>query len=72
MTDKEINSQDAFILKKQGHTSYKYGYLMTFKKEELIGLIRCLEHNWAAAEERNANQFRLLMQYDFDNAKTNT
>lgn len=66
MINAEINDKDALILKKQGHKCYESSYLKTWTKEELIGLIRCLEHNWAAAEEKNENQFKLLMKYDFE------
>lgn len=31
---------------------YSDSYLKSMKKEEIIDLLRCAEHNWQAAEER--------------------
>lgn len=41
---------------------YAESTLKGYKKEFLIEIIRCLEHNIEVLEERNNNQFKLLMQ----------
>lgn len=41
---------------------YADSILKDMKKEELIEIIRCLEHNVDAVEQINANQFNLLME----------
>lgn len=41
---------------------YADSTLMSFTKKDLIGIIRCLEHNVESVEEMNANQFALLME----------
>lgn len=45
-----------------GNKIYKDSTLLGFTKAQLIGIIRCLEHNIEVVEERNSNQFRLLME----------
>lgn len=55
MTDKEI-------LKLKGHLTYSDSYLQSMNKEWLIQYIRCLEHNWAGAEQCCDNQYKLLSQ----------
>lgn len=41
---------------------YAESTLKGYTKEFLIEIIRCLEHNIEVLEERNSNQFKLLMQ----------
>ena len=41
---------------------YSDSTLMRMKKEQLIEIIRCLEHNVEAVEDMNKNQFALLME----------
>lgn len=43
---------------------YTDATLKSMKKDNLIGIIRCLEHNLSVAEERNSNQFRILMEHE--------
>lgn len=45
---------------------YKDGTLMGFTKKQLIEIIRCLEHNIEVLEERNQNQFNLLMKKELE------
>ena len=45
---------------------YADSTLKSMKKEELIGIIRCLEHNWASTEEANQNQWKILTQRDIN------
>lgn len=42
--------------------TYSDSTLKSFKKDFLIGIIRCLEHNISVLEERNDNQYKLLMK----------
>lgn len=36
--------------------------LKRMTKDQLIGIIRCAEHNWACVEECNQRQYNMLMQ----------
>lgn len=49
--------------------TYSDSTLKGMKKDDLIAIIRCLEHNVSVEEERNQNQFNLLMQEDLRKAK---
>ena len=44
------------------HKVYSDSTLKSMTKEELIGVIRCLEHNWKSAEEANDRQYQMLME----------
>lgn len=50
--------------RKQMHKIYSDSTLKSMPKENLIGIIRCYEHNISVLEERNDNQFKLLMEYE--------
>ena len=43
------------------YKSYSDSTLKGMTKDNLISIIRCLEHNISVLEERNSNQFALLM-----------
>ena len=43
---------------------YADSTLKSMTKDNLIGIIRCLEHNVSVEEERNQNQFNLLMKHE--------
>lgn len=45
-------------------SKYSYSTLKSLKKDYLIGIIRNLEHNIEALEERVNNQYRLLLEKD--------
>lgn len=46
-----------------GFITYADSTLMTLNKNELIHIIRVLEHNLINAEEVNNRQYKLLMDY---------
>lgn len=48
------------ILKQKGHLVYSDSYLKSMHKDWLIKYIRCLEHNWANAEQCCDRQYKLL------------
>ena len=45
-----------------GYNPLSDSTLRGMTKGQLIGIIRCLEHNWACAEECNQRQYNMLMQ----------
>lgn len=47
-------------LKDVGHKVYADSTLRMMKKEDLIAIIRSLEHNWLEAEERCQRQYVIL------------
>lgn len=49
-------------LEKQGWKTYTTSTLRSMKKDDLIRLIRNLEHNWNGAEEKCERQYLLLVQ----------
>ena len=50
---------------KNHQPSYSDSYLMSMTKKQLIEQIRILEHNIDALQERNDNQYKLLMEVYF-------
>lgn len=54
------------------YKSYSDATLKGMSKDELIRLIRCLEHNWLGAEESCEHQYKLLTDYfNIDNKEEN-
>lgn len=47
---------------KRGYKVYSDFYMMTLSKKDLIGIIRCLEHNWANELLATERQYELLMK----------
>lgn len=47
---------------KRGYKVYSDFYMMTLSKKDLIGIIRCLEHNWANELLVTERQYELLMK----------
>lgn len=45
---------------------YKNSTLKNMTKDNLISIIRCLEHNIDVLEERNNNQYKLLLEKDIE------
>lgn len=46
----------------RGYEVYSDSYMLTMSKKELIGIIRCLEHNWANEVLVAERQYNLLMK----------
>lgn len=53
---------EIMIKLKNGCKVYADATLESMTKKQLIGIIRMLEHNNKVLEERNSNQFNLLIQ----------
>lgn len=47
---------DYFVLQKEGWKLPNSNTLRRYKKEELVGIIRMLEHNWSGAIKQNMLQ----------------
>ena len=52
--------------------TYTDNYLMSMTKKQLIEQIRILEHNIDALQERNDNQYKLLMEVYFNDEGDNS
>ena len=52
--------------------TYSDSYLMSMTKKQLIEQIRILEHNIDALQERNDNQYKLLMEVYFKDEGDNS
>ena len=52
--------------------TYSDSYLMSMTKKELVEQIRILEHNIDVLQERNDNQYKLLMEVYFKDEGDNS
>ena len=52
----ECDLDDYFVLQKEGWKLPNSNTLRRYKKEELVGIIRMLEHNWSGAIKQNMLQ----------------
>jgi len=53
ITRKVFDLDDQFVLDQECWKVLSNNTLKHYKKEELIGIIRCLEHNWAGEIKTN-------------------